>query len=57
MGKWRVDEEVEVERMGIEKERRGHTESFLISKSCTFTPAFFATLLNRKVVGALLVYR
>jgi hypothetical protein len=39
------------------EERRGHTESFLISKSWTLTPAFFAILLKRNVVGALEVYR
>jgi hypothetical protein len=39
------------------EEEMGHTESFLISKSWTFTPAFFATLLKRNVVGAFDVYR
>lgn len=39
------------------KMKSGPTESFLISKSCTLTPAFFAILLNKKVVGAFEVYR
>jgi hypothetical protein len=44
-------------KLKMEEKRKEHTESFLISKSWTFTPAFFATLLKRNVVGAFDVYR
>lgn len=39
------------------REASRHTESFLISKSWTLTPAFLAMRRSKKVVGAFEVYR